>query len=412
MKTPSSSTVTVTPRCSAIGAIAATTRCTTSPRLVSSRSSTAAPASNRLISSRSAEQVLEPVQLVLQQLGGTRGDRVEAARASCSTSPAIRTVVSGVRSSWETSETNVRCTRESSTSWRICDCSASAIWLNDIASRAMSSSPETCIRSSSRPDAIRSATRRASRTGVITCRVTSSATPATSSSRRARRSAAPGAAAEGLLLLLHREEVVERVGAAVGGQHDRGADGDARLVGGLVVAALACSGSACRSRPGRLAALDGRAQGVRDAVRRRPPGWCVRRRRCCPSPTGPSTTTSKPLTSPRATRFSTSSRSWVSGSKSLPPAEPSRSRAVAVSVRASATEASTRLFTSPSEICRITSQPTEPTTTALSTTMAVTTRGAASGARSRRRCSARSAPPPSHGPGPQSAAGSSAVPAL
>ena len=36
----------------------------------------------------------------------------------------------------------------------------------------MSSSPETCIRSSSRPDAIRSATRLANRTGVITCRVT------------------------------------------------------------------------------------------------------------------------------------------------------------------------------------------------------------------------------------------------
>ena len=74
------------------------------------------------------------------------------------------------------------------------------------------------------------------------------------------------------------------------------------------------------------------------------------------------TTTSKPFTSPRATRFSTSSRSWVSGSKSLPPAEPSRSRAVAVSVRASATDASTRLFTRPSVIWRITMNPTEPTT--------------------------------------------------
>ena len=114
------------------------------------------------------EQVLEPVQLGLQQLGGPRRDGVEAARASCSTSPAIRTVVSGVRSSWLTSETKVRWTRESSTSLRICDCSASAIWLNDVARRAMSSSPLTCIRSSSRPAAIRSATRRASLTGVIT----------------------------------------------------------------------------------------------------------------------------------------------------------------------------------------------------------------------------------------------------
>ena len=56
MNTPSSRMVTGTPRCSAIGAVAATTRWATSPRLVSSRSSTAAPASNRLISSRSASR--------------------------------------------------------------------------------------------------------------------------------------------------------------------------------------------------------------------------------------------------------------------------------------------------------------------------------------------------------------------
>ena len=182
MKTPSSRMVTVTPRWIAIGADAATTRWTTSLRLVSSSSRTAAPASNRLISSRSASRFSNLSSSSCNSSAARAVTGSKLARASCSTSPAIRTVVSGVRSSWETSETKVRCTRESSTSLRICDCSASAIWLNEVARRAMSSSPETCIRSSSRPDAIRSATRRASRTGVITCRVTSSATPATSRS--------------------------------------------------------------------------------------------------------------------------------------------------------------------------------------------------------------------------------------
>ena len=81
----------------------------------------------------------------------------------------------------------------------------------------MSSSPRTCMRSSSRPDASRSATRRASRTGVTTCRVTSQVTPATSSSSSAPPvSRAPADQGRVLLLLGHREQVVQRVGAAVG----------------------------------------------------------------------------------------------------------------------------------------------------------------------------------------------------
>ena len=47
---------------------------------------------------------------------------------------------------------------------------------------------------------------------------------------------------------------------------------------------------------------------------------------------------------------------------------------VAVSVRASAIEASTRPLTSPSVIWRSTIHPADPTTRAVSTTMAVTTR--------------------------------------
>ena len=64
------------------------------------------------MSSRSTGSALDPVELNLEQLGGPGGDRVEVApRVVQPTSPAIRTVVSGVRSSWETSETNRRCTR-------------------------------------------------------------------------------------------------------------------------------------------------------------------------------------------------------------------------------------------------------------------------------------------------------------
>src|ERR1700712_109402 len=95
---------------------------------------------------------------------------------------------------------------------------------------------------------------------------------------------------------------------------------------------------------------------------------------CAPSSTGPRTPASNPLTSPRETRLSTRSRSCVSGSKSFPPAWLSRSRAVEVSLRASASDADTLLWTRPAEIWRITRKPTEPTTTAQSTTMAVTTR--------------------------------------
>ena len=54
--------------------------------------------------------------------------------------------------------------------------------LNDTASRAISSSPRTGIRSDRWPSAKRSAIRDADRTGNTTCRDTSSAIPASSSS--------------------------------------------------------------------------------------------------------------------------------------------------------------------------------------------------------------------------------------
>ena len=114
------------------------------------------------------EQLLEPVELVVQQLGRA-GDRgVEAGRESWMRSAAIRMVVSGVRSSCETSETNRCWTRDSPSSWRIWVCRLSAISLNDFASRARSSSPRARIRSLSRPEDSRSATTAARRTGLTT----------------------------------------------------------------------------------------------------------------------------------------------------------------------------------------------------------------------------------------------------
>ena len=171
-RSPARTTTTV-PRRSARARVDSTTRCARSTRFTSSRSRTAAPASKRLISSRSASSISKRSSSFWSSSAARAVGGSNRSRASCSTSPAIRTVVSGVRSSCDTSETNRRCTRESSSSWRICFCRLAAIWLNDVPSRAMSSSPRTCIRSSSRPDASRSATRRASRTGVTTCRVTS-----------------------------------------------------------------------------------------------------------------------------------------------------------------------------------------------------------------------------------------------
>ncbi len=87
----------------------------------------------------------------------------------------MRTVVSGVRSSCETSDTKRRCIRDSSFSCWIWSWRFRAILLNDSPSRAMSSSPLTFIRSWSRPAASRSAMRAAIRTGVTTCRTTSHA---------------------------------------------------------------------------------------------------------------------------------------------------------------------------------------------------------------------------------------------
>ena len=84
----------------------------------------------------------------------------------------MRTVVSGVRSSCETSDTKRCCTRESCSSRVICTCRLAAIPLNDVASLARSSSPRTRMRSVSCPAENFSAVRAATRTGDTTWRVT------------------------------------------------------------------------------------------------------------------------------------------------------------------------------------------------------------------------------------------------
>ncbi len=89
------------------------------------------------------------------------------------TSPAIRIVVSGVRSSWETSETKRRCAADSSSIRAIWSSRFPAISLNVRVRVAISSCPlASGSRSSRWPSASRDATVAARRTGATVCRVT------------------------------------------------------------------------------------------------------------------------------------------------------------------------------------------------------------------------------------------------
>ena len=95
-------------------------------------------------------------------------------------SAAMRTVVSGVRSSWETSEVNCRCRSPYSSSCVICLDNLSAMSLNELASRPISSSLSTGMRSRRWPAAKRCAMREAERIGVMACWVASHAMPTSS----------------------------------------------------------------------------------------------------------------------------------------------------------------------------------------------------------------------------------------
>ena len=92
-------------------------------------------------------------------------------------SAASRIVVSGVRSSCETSETKRCCTSDRSASSLIWDSMLSAIALNDRPSVASSSSPRTGRRTVSSPAASRALVSAASAIGVVTERRTNQAIP-------------------------------------------------------------------------------------------------------------------------------------------------------------------------------------------------------------------------------------------
>ena len=156
------------------------TRRTTSRRSVGSASSTAAPASNRLISSRSASSASNRSSWVC---------RISALRATAG-SKSLAGLVQDVGRHPHGRQRRAQLVRDvgdepalhpgqllqlADLPLQVC-----AIWLNDAASRARSSSPRTRIRSSSRPAESRSAIRAAIRTGVTTCRVTSQAMPPSS----------------------------------------------------------------------------------------------------------------------------------------------------------------------------------------------------------------------------------------
>ena len=148
------------------------------------------------------------------------------------TSLAIRTVVIGVRSSWETSETNRRCSRLSSSSWRICFCRLEAIWLNEVARRARSSSPVTRMPLLELPggEPLGDAARHPDRGDHLP-----GDQPGEAGDQEQQRHAGDEHRArhqrEGLALLVEGVEVVERVGVAVGRQAHLAADHDARTLG-------------------------------------------------------------------------------------------------------------------------------------------------------------------------------------
>ena len=97
------------------------------PRSTSLSESTAAPASNREISSRSVRSASKRSNSFCSSSAERAATGSKSSRASCRTSAAIRTVVNGVRNSCETSETKRCCTADRSSSWLICFCSSDAM---------------------------------------------------------------------------------------------------------------------------------------------------------------------------------------------------------------------------------------------------------------------------------------------
>ncbi|CAB4936278.1 unannotated protein [freshwater metagenome] len=149
-----------------------------------SASSTAAPASKREISSRSTRSDSNRSNCACSNSAARAVGASKLARSSNITSAAMRIVVSGVRNSCETSDTNRCCTRDNPSSCLIWRCKLAAMSLNEAASCARSSSPLTRTRSDKKPSENRLAVWAAARTGATTCLVTNQATNARSPTSR------------------------------------------------------------------------------------------------------------------------------------------------------------------------------------------------------------------------------------
>ena len=163
---------TSTPAASAMWATVPTASLTAVRTSSSAVDSSAMPASWRETSSRSVSRLSKRSS---SDSSSSTARLVGASRSSAESemmSAAIRTVVSGVRSSWETSEVNRFCRSPNSSSWVIWSDRLWAMSLNAMARRATSSSPRMTIRSLRWPLAKRWAIEAACRTGSTTCRAT------------------------------------------------------------------------------------------------------------------------------------------------------------------------------------------------------------------------------------------------
>ena len=149
--------------------LSAMTASTRAVRSCSATDSRTFPESTREMASRSSNRRRKRVTSRRRMSRERRASGSSiSSRTSSSRSAARVMEVSGVRSSWETSETNSRCTldrRSQFSSWRARE---SAISLKECDSVAISSSPVTFRRSSRWPSARRWAAREVRRTGMRT----------------------------------------------------------------------------------------------------------------------------------------------------------------------------------------------------------------------------------------------------
>ena len=165
-------TVTTAPRSSIWTLRSPTTRSTTARRSVSSTDSWTCPESMREMARRSSSiRVNRSTWSWRISMERTASGSSISSRASMICSLASRIEDSGVRSSWETSETKRRWSSERFSRRLIWDSRASAMSLKERASAESSSSPVTARRSDRRPEARRCAASEVRRTGMRTRQV-------------------------------------------------------------------------------------------------------------------------------------------------------------------------------------------------------------------------------------------------